>query len=255
MMLSALIIDRQQVLGREAREVLFAQLNIVGNMDRLPNGEHLHKATNPDLLIACIGNHADFKRDLMTICEIFPSTKIVVIASRYDASECSEAIRSGAAAYLLNDMSPLALLAALSLAATEDVVLLAGRRLGAAAPNSLTPIADCTSRTVAASSRSDLSPREVTILDLVKRGDSNKHIARKLGIAEATVKCHVKAILRKINVRNRFDAAMWALRADEFERQKNAARLARTEGVPQDMETRSRSRGRNRASMQPGLPA
>jgi two-component system, NarL family, nitrate/nitrite response regulator NarL len=42
-------------------------------------------------------------------------------------------------------------------------------------------------------------------------GESNKVIARKLEIAEATVKVHVKAILRKVRVRNRTQAAMWAM--------------------------------------------
>ena len=59
--------------------------------------------------------------------------------------------------------------------------------------------------------RHGLSEREEQILrDLVK-GLSNKIIARKLDIAEATVKVHLKSILRKIRVANRTQAAIWAL--------------------------------------------
>jgi two-component system nitrate/nitrite response regulator NarL len=59
--------------------------------------------------------------------------------------------------------------------------------------------------------RHGLSEREEQILrDLVK-GLSNKIIARKLDIAEATVKVHMKSILRKIRVANRTQAAIWAL--------------------------------------------
>ncbi len=54
-----------------------------------------------------------------------------------------------------------------------------------------------------------LSPREQTILRFLIEGDSNKSIARKIDIAEATVKVHVKAILRKIRVHNRTQAAIW----------------------------------------------
>ncbi|MFD2250365.1 DNA-binding NarL/FixJ family response regulator [Pseudochelatococcus lubricantis] len=61
--------------------------------------------------------------------------------------------------------------------------------------------------------RSLLSPREIAVLELLSEGQSNKYIARELDIAEPTVKCHVKSILRKLNVRNRFEAAMWVLRA------------------------------------------
>lgn len=56
-----------------------------------------------------------------------------------------------------------------------------------------------------------LSLREICILRCLISGDSNKTIARSYSIAEATVKVHVKAILRKIRVRNRTQAAIWAL--------------------------------------------
>jgi two-component system, NarL family, nitrate/nitrite response regulator NarL len=56
-----------------------------------------------------------------------------------------------------------------------------------------------------------LSPRQQSILRCLIHGDSNKAIARKMALAEATVKVHVKAILRKIRVRNRTQAAIWAM--------------------------------------------
>jgi DNA-binding NarL/FixJ family response regulator len=56
-----------------------------------------------------------------------------------------------------------------------------------------------------------LSPREKSILQCLIEGHSNKSIARKIDIAEATVKVHVKAILRKIRVQNRTQAAIWAM--------------------------------------------
>jgi len=56
-----------------------------------------------------------------------------------------------------------------------------------------------------------LSPRERTILRCLIEGDSNKCIARKIEIAEATVKVHIKAILRKIQVQNRTQAAIWGV--------------------------------------------
>jgi DNA-binding NarL/FixJ family response regulator len=56
-----------------------------------------------------------------------------------------------------------------------------------------------------------LSTREKCILRCMVEGDSNKAIARKIEIAEATVKVHVKAILRKIRLSNRTQAAIWAM--------------------------------------------
>lgn len=56
-----------------------------------------------------------------------------------------------------------------------------------------------------------LSSREVAIIECLVHGDSNKLIARKFEISEATVKVHVKAILRKIRAANRTQAAIWAM--------------------------------------------
>jgi two-component system nitrate/nitrite response regulator NarL len=56
-----------------------------------------------------------------------------------------------------------------------------------------------------------LSEREKNILRYIVEGSSNKHIARKLSIAEATVKVHVRAILGKLRVKNRTQAAIWAM--------------------------------------------
>jgi two-component system, NarL family, nitrate/nitrite response regulator NarL len=61
-----------------------------------------------------------------------------------------------------------------------------------------------------ASRPSSLSAREAEILSSLMEGAPNKIIARKLHVAEATVKVHIKAILRKIGVTNRTQAAMWA---------------------------------------------
>jgi two-component system, NarL family, nitrate/nitrite response regulator NarL len=55
-----------------------------------------------------------------------------------------------------------------------------------------------------------LSPREISILRCLARGAPNKLIAREIKISEATVKVHIKAILRKIGVANRTQAAIWA---------------------------------------------
>jgi two-component system, NarL family, nitrate/nitrite response regulator NarL len=61
-----------------------------------------------------------------------------------------------------------------------------------------------------------LSARQQSILSCLIQGDSNKTIARKMAIADATVKVHVKAILRKIRVHNRTQAAIWAMNTGPF---------------------------------------
>ena len=61
-----------------------------------------------------------------------------------------------------------------------------------------------------------LSIRQQSILHCLIQGDSNKAIAREMAIAEATVKVHVKAILRRIRVHNRTQAAIWAMSNGPF---------------------------------------
>ena len=62
----------------------------------------------------------------------------------------------------------------------------------------------------ASAATSGLSPRETEVLRCLADGASNKMIARKFDLAEATVKVHVKAVLRKLKLGNRTQAAMWA---------------------------------------------
>lgn len=63
-----------------------------------------------------------------------------------------------------------------------------------------------------------LTDRETIILSHLTQGASNKHIARELEIAEATVKVHVKSLLRKIRAKNRTQAAMWAMNNQRSQR-------------------------------------
>jgi two-component system nitrate/nitrite response regulator NarL len=77
----------------------------------------------------------------------------------------------------------------------------------AAAGNSPTPLPNIEAR----SDGVRLSPREKEVLLHLTDGHSNKAIARHLNMAEATVKVHIKNLLREINVSNRTQAAIWAL--------------------------------------------
>ena len=87
-----------------------------------------------------------------------------------------------------------------------------------------------------------LSAREKCILRCLLDGDANKVIARKFDIAEATVKVHVKAILRKIRVQNRTQAAIWAMNSRVFasETDKDSA-LSRPNGFGRGIRNGNRS--------------
>lgn len=81
-----------------------------------------------------------------------------------------------------------------------------------------------------------LSARHKSILNCLIEGDSNKVIARKMNIADATVKVHVKAILRRIHVHNRTQAAIWAMNSGLFFPAKNADQPATMAAAPSDLD-------------------
>src|SRR5579859_3188099 len=160
-----------------------------------------------------------------------PKTVVVFVTRAYSQAELFEAARVGATAYLRASTDVDLFVATLRRAAAgqfpidEEVVrfpAVAGRILAHFREDSTTaadplPI---TSELPPPSHDPEplgplfvkLSPREIEILDLVARGNSNKIIGRKLSISDQTVKNHVSAILRKLEVNDRTEAVVYALR-------------------------------------------
>jgi DNA-binding NarL/FixJ family response regulator len=147
--------------------------------------------------------------------------RLAVVADRYRPDELISAFRAGATGYFVDVMSSDAFVKSIELVMMGETVFpvfppallslafgLDGSHLERAA------LRDDNQAPLAAADEGiarQLSPREKTILNCLVKGDSNKSIARKIEIAEATVKVHVKAILRKIGVHNRTQAAIWAM--------------------------------------------
>jgi two-component system nitrate/nitrite response regulator NarL len=101
-------------------------------------------------------------------------------------------------------------------------------------------------RNAALRASSGLSPRELEILRMLVNGESNRAIARELTVTEATIKVHLRSLLRKVRVNNRTQAAVWAIN-NGFERGDGAAEggviAARSAPVRASSETRRRDRG------------
>jgi two-component system nitrate/nitrite response regulator NarL len=131
---------------------------------------------------------------------------VVMLTTSTDERDLVESLRNGAQGYLLKDMEPDELVSALrEIVAGKTVVakdmtgVLAKVVQGETAPPGRhTPF-------------SELTPREREILCHLAEGRSNKVIARHLGISDGTVKLHVKAILRKLGVHSRVEAAVIAV--------------------------------------------
>jgi two-component system, NarL family, nitrate/nitrite response regulator NarL len=176
----------------------------VGQADSAPALYIVDASGSPQQTIALV---EDAKRQ-------HPSARIVVIANSFDLHLAQLAVAAGVDSFCLATVDREVLISVLELTVLGEQVL----------PWSvIQPLLDVAS-TVSAlkqtSSSSDqsapdpkvgkLSPRETVILQSLMGGEANKVIARKLEITEATIKVHVKSILRKIGVANRTQAAMWA---------------------------------------------
>jgi two-component system nitrate/nitrite response regulator NarL len=156
-------------------------------------------AGTPDLVIS--GQPVKDEAELRTLREVFPTARIVVLADDLSVDVLRVAMGGGADGFLIKTVSPEALIQSLQLVVIGEKVFptnLAAMLLDMTASGPLNSVRG-------------VSPREQQILQLLVTGASNKMIAIRLGITEATVKVHLKTLLRKIDVNNRTQAAIWAM--------------------------------------------
>jgi two-component system nitrate/nitrite response regulator NarL len=146
-----------------------------------------------------------------------PDARIAIVSDHYRQDELVAAYRAGASGYFVNVNSCDAFVKSIELVTMGETVFPPAFLEFALDGNHEREAASTGGGEHAIVLTADeplaphLSPREKAILSCLIEGNSNKCIARKIDIAEATVKVHVKAILRKIRVQNRTQAAIWGM--------------------------------------------
>jgi len=162
--------------------------------------EHRQSTDEPELVI--VDDVGGESGELQKLRSRFEKARIVVLASELSADRLKAAMTAGSDGYLMKDVSPEALIQSLQLVMIGEKVFptnLASLLLTQMNPPTPT------------GSWRGLSQREREILQFLVMGASNKMIANRLEITEATVKVHLKTLLRKIDVSNRTQAAIWAM--------------------------------------------
>lgn len=134
-----------------------------------------------------------------------PDVRVIMLTVSDHEEDVVAALRAGADGYLLKDMEPEDTLVALRQAAAGKLVI--SERLTELLAHALRSEGSHPSDM----EQAGLTEREEQILQLIAHGLSNKMIARKLDITEGTVKVHVKHMLKKLNLRSRVEAAVWAV--------------------------------------------
>ena len=203
-----LIIDDHSLFRKGAAQIIAMarEFELVGEASGGVEGMELARRYKPDMMLLDL-NMKDMSglEVLAALRDVLPDTRIVMLTVSDEADDLVAALRAGADGYLLKEMEPEELLAKL--------------REAAAGQFTLTPRL---THLLARSLREDNRPRrpdeaglteqELRILALIADAKSNKLIARELGIAEGTVKVHVKHLLKKLNLRSRVEAAVWAVK-------------------------------------------
>jgi len=136
-----------------------------------------------------------------------PSAWVVLIADDHDVNRIVQAFEAGVHGYLEKTMQCGPLVGALKLITLGEKILPFRLIEAFSDPTRRVPHPTWDHGDVT----HNLSDRELEILRCLISGDANKLMARRLNITEATVKVHIKAILRKLRVMNRTQAAIWAL--------------------------------------------
>lgn len=142
--------------------------------------------------------------------EQFPNARLVALSDNVDPWTVRELCTAGLDGLCPTGMPQAAVLAALELVMLGEMFLPISVSLAMLEQASSPGVPMMAAANDLAGLPAKFSDRETQILRLLTTGASNKLIARDLGVAEATVKVHVKAILRKAKAANRTQAAMWA---------------------------------------------
>jgi NarL family two-component system response regulator LiaR len=150
------------------------------------------------------------------IGELGGNINVIVLTSFAEDDHIFPAIEAGAVSYLLKDVSPDDLLAAVHAASRGESHLhpSVARKLMAAARSAGAPASHAPPTPAStAAAPNDLTERELEVVRLIARGQSNREIAQALWISEKTVKTHVSHVLTKLGLKDRTQLAIHAIKS------------------------------------------
>ncbi len=180
-------------------------LDLVGEAADGETGLKVARDAAPDLILLDLNMKGlDGIGTLKRLRELDQDVRVVMLTVSDSEEDVVAALRAGADGYLLKDMEPEDILAALERASRGRMVL--SDRLTELIARALRE-----EPRPAGVDDAGLTPREREIVALLEKGYSNKLIARDLNLTVGTVKVHVKHILKKLRLRTRVEAAVWAV--------------------------------------------
>lgn len=198
MPISVLAVDDHPLIRAGLQAVLATEPDFVF-AGEAPNGEvalELYRTTKPDIVLMDLRMPVmDGLAAIKAIIAEFPDARIIALTTYEGDEDIYRALSAGAKGYVVKDMLRTELL----------TVIRQVHRGGRGIPQTIA------SRLAEFTPRTQLTPREIEVLQLVAKGLTNREIAAVLGREESTVKVHVKNILAKLEVGDRTEAVVVAI--------------------------------------------
>jgi two-component system nitrate/nitrite response regulator NarL len=221
---ATLLLCRNRVLGQGLNSLLSGTRFVVGE----------EGSEEPALILIAETRASDESIEAIRRMKArYPAARLVMLADQIEPGAAVHLRREGLNGFCLTCMAPEVLLNALELVMLGETFIpaaLTSRMLNDAASSGQFDH-DASGATAPEQNPTmvlqKLSEREAAILYLLTQGAANKMIAHKLGIAESTVKVHLRAILKKLRARNRTQAALWAQQHLSLVTEKESASTAK----------------------------
>ncbi len=207
-MIRVLIVDDHSVVREGLRAFLELQDGIEVAGEAADGAEAIEQARRlrPDVvLMDLVMPQVDGVEAMRGLRGLSPETRVIVLTSFLEDDRLLPAIQAGAAGYLLKNVAPAELARAIRAAHVGEAIIdpaVAGRLVRAISEGASVKVTE----------PGHLTRREREVLELIVAGRSNKRIAVELGISEKTVKTHVGHLLAKLDVADRTQAALLAIR-------------------------------------------
>ena len=202
-----MIVDDHPLLRKGLRQLIELEddLELVAEASNGQDALKLVEEDEPDLIILDLNMQGmDGIETLKAMRAQGVSSRIVMLTVSDHDEDVVAAITNGADGFLLKDMEPEEIIEKVRQAALGKMVI--SDRLAEVLASALRK-----TQKHSANVLDTLTSRELEILKLIAKGMSNKLIARELDISDGTVKVHVKHVLKKMNLRSRVEAAVWAV--------------------------------------------
>jgi len=209
---SLLISDENRLFREGIRRILASRkMEVIGEVRSLVEAADMLRATQTSVNLLLCDPSTDLQEEFAAMKDIaqeFPHVRIVLLTNHITLGWLEMAVDAGASGFLPKDISADALRYSLELVLLGEQIFPTVQSLLETRPQAPTVSPDVA---IELPRHIPLSAREGQILSCLVNGLPNKTIARNLNMAEATVKVHLKALLRKINARNRTQAAIWGM--------------------------------------------